>query len=576
MSPKVEPRPHGSSVGIALRVIDTAWTQMRQRSRWAEVAGESPVALMHVSQSAAHDRAERARELVTSIDALELDDLPHDLRITIEVAAWHARRWRLEAAWYPTVFDCGGWYAPFTASVYGGVPVLNEAIVSQGRFVFAEASDCDRYLATVADYARLITQMRDRTVEQALRGMHMPRSLLELSVPLLIGLKARAVAALAVDPSRLEGIGTATFARELERRLHDDVAPAFDAFIDALGPDYASRCGDEVGMAQFPDGKEIYAELVRQHTTSDLTPHEFHELGLARMAQIHEAIDAAIAHDGFDGDARAYYAQIGTLPQWRAETAEGVSAIFQRFIDRLAPRIGEYFASVPAAPYGVGPLPAALEGAMTFGYYEAPTSAKPAGTYLFNTRNLTARPLVDLGTLTYHELVPGHHLHIAGEFENRALHPLRVHSYFNAFNEGWAEYAATFAGEIGMYETAPERFGRLMMDAFLTSRLVVDTGMNALGWTLERARAYMREHTFISDAEIASESIRYSCDIPGQSLAYKSGELTIMRLRDRMRAALGERFDVRAFHAAVVGSGSLPFDLVEAEVERAIRVAKGT
>ena len=127
-----------------------------------------------------------------------------------------------------------------------------------------------------------------------------------------------------------------------------------------------------------------------------------------------------------------------------------------------------------------------------------------------------------------------------------------------------------------MYETSAERFGRLMMDAFLTSRLVVDTGMNALGWSLERARAYMREHTFVSDAEIASESIRYSCDIPGQSLAYKSGELTIVRLRDRMRAALGDRFDVRAFHTAVVGSGSLPFDLVEAEVDRAIRVAKGT
>jgi uncharacterized protein (DUF885 family) len=565
----------GSSVGTALRVVDTAWTQMRQRSRWAEVAGESPSALMHISQTAADERTQRAREIVTSIEALELDALPHDLRVTIEVAAWHARRWSFEAAWYPTVFDCGGWYAPFTASVYGGAPVLNEVIVSQGRFAFGEASDCDRYLATVADYARLITEMRVRTIEQARRGMYMPRALLELAVPLLGGLKARALAGLAVDPARLAGIPAAAFSRELERRLDDDVAPAFDTLIDALGPAYAARSSDEVGMAQFTDGAEIYAELVRQHTTSDLTPLDFHELGLARMAHIHEAIDAAIAHDGFDGDARGYYMHIESLPEWRADTAEGISAVFQRFIDRLTPRIGDYFASVPAAPYGVGPLPAALEGAMTFGYYEAPTLAKPAGTYLFNTRNLSTRPLIDLGTLTYHELVPGHHLHIAGEFENRALHPLRVHSYFNAFNEGWAEYAATFAGEIGMYETAPERFGRLMMDAFLTSRLVVDTGMNALGWSLERARAYMREHTFVSDAEIASESIRYSCDIPAQSLAYKSGELTIMRLRDRMRAALGDRFDLRAFHAAVVGPGSLPFELVEAEVERAIRLAKG-
>jgi uncharacterized protein (DUF885 family) len=173
----------------------------------------------------------------------------------------------------------------------------------------------------------------------------------------------------------------------------------------------------------------------------------------------------------------------------------------------------------------------------------------------------TAAPLI------YHELIPGHHFHIATQRENELLHPLRQSMLFTAFNEGWAEYAATLAGELGMYADPCERYGRLLNDAPLTCRLVVDTGMNALGWTLDQARRYMRDHTIMSEAEINSETLRYSTDIPAQGLAYKIGELKIHELRNRARASLGKEFDLRTFHDAVLGSGGMPLEILDWHVD---------
>jgi uncharacterized protein (DUF885 family) len=257
-------------------------------------------------------------------------------------------------------------------------------------------------------------------------------------------------------------------------------------------------------------------------------------------------------------------------PAWHADSVEGVAAVFQRYIDRLAPHVDSAFRFQPEAPYGVEALPASLSGSMTFGYYDKPGPGQPRGRYLFNGENLVHQHLATLATLTYHELVPGHHFHLASQVENTGLHPLRANACFNAFNEGWAEYAAGLAGELGMYELPEERFGRLLMDAFLTTRLVVDTGMNALGWSLERAREFMRANAFISEAEVLSESVRYSCDIPAQALGYKMGQPFLVAQREKMRAALGDAFDLRDFHDVVLRPGGLPLSEVAANVDRAI------
>jgi uncharacterized protein (DUF885 family) len=233
-------------------------------------------------------------------------------------------------------------------------------------------------------------------------------------------------------------------------------------------------------------------------------------------------------------------------------------------------RLDESFQATPKAACEARALPEALQESMTYGYYDPPHEGQPKGSYLFNCGNLKNRSLICVPSLTYHELLPGHHLQAGLQQESPALHPVRRYSVVNAYIEGWAEYAATLAGEMGCYETPEERYGRLVMDAFLTARLVVDTGLNAFGWSLGRAQQYMKHHTALSDSEIVSDSVRYSCDIPGQGLAYKLGDSKILELRERMRRVWGAQFNLRDFHSVVLETGAVPLPDLEWYVERTL------
>jgi uncharacterized protein (DUF885 family) len=208
---------------------------------------------------------------------------------------------------------------------------------------------------------------------------------------------------------------------------------------------------------------------------------------------------------------------------------------------------------------------------MTYGYYREPTPDVPVGAYVYNGASPETTSYANAAALIYHELLPGHHFQIALQLENADLPTLRRANSFlflNAYVEGWAEYAADLAGEMGMYASPFERFGRLYAKMFLANRLVVDTGLNALGWTHDEARTFMKANTFASDAEIESELLRYSTDIPGQALSYAMGQRELLRMRAEARAALGERFSFPAFHAAVLSPGALPMDLLDAHLKR--------
>jgi uncharacterized protein (DUF885 family) len=231
--------------------------------------------------------------------------------------------------------------------------------------------------------------------------------------------------------------------------------------------------------------------------------------------------------------------------------------------------VDEYFTLKPKAPYGVKRLDPASEAGMTFGYYQVPTVMDNTGYYLYNGSNLDERPMIWAGPLIYHELVPGHHFHLALQREHAELSEYRKNgTYVGAFNEGWANYAASLALEMGLLEDPYERYGWLLFDSFATMRLVVDTGLNYFGWDLEKARQYMLENTFQSETEVASEVLRYSTDMPGQALGYKLGFEKIREIRAKVEARQGEAFDIRAFNAAVVGSGAIALDLLEDHVNK--------
>ncbi len=552
-------------LGAAIRLAADGWEEVRRSLFVQQGMGVVPASLPDLSFAEAERRSRVGKAMLQRVASLDLDRLPDDVALTLRVLRFRAGSWAREADWYWTVTDPMGvgFYGLFLPTAYCGGFLLSSLRPILAGFRFEHQGDCDRYLALAADYPRLIDQMTDRTLGQAERGVLVPKPQVPQVKGLVGALKAQARGLWSVAPERSSAAGSAGFATELDRRIREQMEPAFDRLARVFSDGYLARAPESVGIGQYPSGREVYADLVKLHTTLDLSPEQVHQMGLDRMARIQGEMKAIRDDVGFAGDAKAYLTQVDQDPKWRADTAEGVAAVFRRYIERMKPAFPTAFAAGAKAGHDVAPLPAALEASMTFGYYDVPKPDRPLGLYLFNAANLTRTSLFNVGALTYHELVPGHHHHFASQQENQSLHPFRSYSFVNAFNEGWAEYAASLAGELGMYPEPEERYGRLAMDAFLTCRLVVDTGMNVLGWSLERAREYLRVNCAMAETEIRSETLRYSCDIPGQSLAYKLGDTKMFEYRERMRAALGDKFSLPTFHSAVIDGGALPLPDLE-------------
>ncbi|HEV7671768.1 MAG TPA: DUF885 domain-containing protein [Thermoanaerobaculia bacterium] len=350
------------------------------------------------------------------------------------------------------------------------------------------------------------------------------------------------------------------------RRIDAEVRPALGRLIAYLDGDLRRVAPESVGLGQYPGGPAAYRFLVRFYTTLDVTPEALHARGLSEVERIEGEMARLRAKLGFTGTKDEFHAKLRTDPRFLAKTPEEVGERLMAPIRRIEPKVKDYFAVVPQAKYGVERLDPAFEGSLTFGYYREPLPGQPIGAYLYNGSKLGERPLANAAALIYHELIPGHHFQIALQRENTALPAYRREAGGTVFIEGWGEYASDLAGEMGMYEDPYDAYGRLGMDIFLSSRLVVDTGMNALGWSRDKAIAYMKEHTLESDTQIASETLRYSIDMPGQALAYKTGSLHLRELREKARQELKDRFDIREFHRVVLLGGPMPLAVLDERI----------
>jgi uncharacterized protein (DUF885 family) len=307
---------------------------------------------------------------------------------------------------------------------------------------------------------------------------------------------------------------------------------------------------------------------VNLHTTmTGLTPQAIHERGLQEIAKLNARLEEVRQKVGFQGDLAAFRQFLKTDSRFFVKTPDEVAARLTAPLKRIEPRIPDFFGRTPKAPYGVARLDPALEAGMTYGYYQQPLPGHPEGDYMFNGSKLEERSLLTAAALTYHELVPGHHFQISLQLENQGLPLFRKNSYPTAFVEGWAMYTSELAEEMGGYADPYDLAGMIAQNLFLSSRLVVDTGMNSLGWSRQQAIDYMRENTFESGTQLGSETLRYSTDIPAQALAYKMGSRRIWELRRKAEGELGKKFDLRRFHDAVLGSGAMPMTVLEKHVD---------
>jgi uncharacterized protein (DUF885 family) len=351
------------------------------------------------------------------------------------------------------------------------------------------------------------------------------------------------------------------------------VNPAYQAFADLYDRDLKGKCRQSVGVSAMPQGKDYYAFQVRSQTTTNLMPEEIHQLGLREVARIRAEMVEVARKAGFPSR-EAMIADMRTNPKWFVTTPDELlkaTALMTKTIDGKMPSL---FGRLPRLPYGIRPMAlATAPGDTTARYQPGSPDAGIAGFYLVNTTKLDQRPLWEIPALTVHEAVPGHHMQIALQQELEMPDWRRNTAFFTAFVEGWGLYSERLGIELGLYDTPQKDMGRLGYEMWRATRLVVDTGIHAKGWTKEQAVAFMKDNTTLTDANIDAEVNRYISN-PGQALAYKLGELKIRGLRAKAEKELGGKFDLRRFHDAVLGQGAVPLDALEAQINAWIAAEK--
>ena len=349
------------------------------------------------------------------------------------------------------------------------------------------------------------------------------------------------------------------------------VLPAERELLAFLTHDYLPRARAGIGASTLPRGSAWYRYLVRMHTTTAMTPEQIHAMGESEVKRLRGAMDAVIAETGFKGDFPAFLTLARTDKRFYTDAAswgEKAAEVAKRADGRL-PR---FFGLLPRLPYGVVPIPAGLESSSA-GYLAGSPERGIAGSVVYKPWLSEKLPTFGIAAWVLHEGAPGHHLQIALAQELEGAPDYRRNDDITAFVEGWGLYSEKLGEDMGIYRDPWERFGRLSLEMWRACRLVMDTGMHAMGWSRERAGACLRDNSALAQAEIDFELDRYIA-WPGQALAYKVGEQTILRLRHEAESELGARFDIRAFHDTVLGAGALPLGLLEQRVRAWIAARK--
>ncbi len=377
-------------------------------------------------------------------------------------------------------------------------------------------------------------------------------------------------------PSRFGPTEHSRLARAAELAYRDQVRPALLDLYRYLAEVYVPGCRESVGASEQPGGAATYAYLVRRVTTTDLTPPQIHEIGLSEMTRLREEMDGIMRQVGFTGSYAEFKEFVRTDRRFYWTRPEELLTEYRAIAKRIDPELGHLFGRLPRLPYGVIPVPGYREKTSPAAYYigGAPATGR-AGYFYVSTYQVEVRPRWEMEGLTLHEAVPGHHLQIALAQELEHLPEYRRWTGPTAYTEGWGLYAESLGEELGCYHDPYSKFGQLTFDAWRSGRLVVDTGMHALGWSRDRAIAYLRENTAMSELGIAVEVNRYIV-WPGQALGYKLGQLKFRELRRAAEQRLGPKFDVRAFHDLILGEGALPLRRVDARTQEWIASLAGS
>jgi uncharacterized protein (DUF885 family) len=361
---------------------------------------------------------------------------------------------------------------------------------------------------------------------------------------------------------------------EARRVIGESVIPAYRRFQAVFRDEYLPATRQTVGLWDTPDGLEYYRFLARYHTTTELTPEAIHEIGLREVARNRAEMQKVMDEVGFKGSLADFFQHLRTDPKFYYATGEELFrgyAVITKMIDPELPRL---FGKLYRTPFGLRPIPDNSAPNTTTAYYNGPSidGTRP-GYYYVNLYRPEVRPKWEMEVLSVHEAAPGHHLQIALAQEQTGLPKFRRAGGYTAYTEGWGLYSERLGYDLGLYKDPYSRFGQLTYDQWRAIRLVVDTGLHAMKWTRQQAIDYFMANAAKTEADIVNEIDRYISD-PGQALAYKIGQLKLLELRGRATEALGEAFDIRAFHDTVLATGAVPLDVLERSVDAWIAAQK--
>jgi uncharacterized protein (DUF885 family) len=501
--------------------------------------------------------------VLQKLKTIEVTKLPSSSWVDYDLLQWIAEM-RVEATrYYDNVFPNVTPYSIHTSS--GAEQIFKQAS-------FDTEADVTQYLNLLEQYSEVQKSELAKLKEMEARGIRLAKPEIDLTLGLIKTWQ--------MEPhkhgyypqsSRLQKLDSSvqkSFQEKASLILSQKVIPGHDSLAAYLSGSYRTSASEKVGLGQYPGGKAYYRYLVKWHTTTNLTPEAIHEIGKKQVISIFRKLDSIRVATNFKGDMKAFYKFLQKDKRFLAATPDEVGERLKKPLRRMDTVIHRLISLKPKASYDVRRLSVALEPAMTFGIYLPPAGDEPLGIYYYNGSKLDQRPLATAASLAFHEVTPGHHLQACLQIENPELSEFRQNLMVTAFTEGWGDYSSYLGIELGLFDDPYDYCGRLLMDMFISVRLVVDTGMNYLGWSREQAVDFMRANMIESEEQINTESIRYSCDIPAQALGYKIGCLKLIELRSKYQAALGKDFSVIKFHDIILRNGNLPLAVLEKSLDR--------
>lgn len=442
-------------------------------------------------------------------------------------------------------------------------------LIDQSRRPFKDEKAARIYLKVMAQLPRYYDQQMAQMRSGLKRGFTVPRVTLkgrEVAVAQVAAAKDAESSAFwqpfATLPASIPAAVQDELRNEARAAIAGGVTPAHQRLLAFLQDEYFRKARGGIAASDLPDGRAYYQSKIHEYVTLDRTPEDIHNIGLAEMARIRAQMAEVMAQVKFTGDLKAFLTHLRTDPQFYPKTPNELlyrAAWIAKQFDGMA---AQYFGRLPRSRFAIKPVPDDIAPFYTSG-------RGGPGVYLINTYDLPSRPFYAQVALTLHESAPGHAFQMPLAMENKDLPAFRRDTYLSAYGEGWALYTETLGVEMGMYETPYDRFGMLSYQAWRASRLVVDTGIHAKGWSRDDARSYMRENTALSEHEIETEVDRY-ISWPGQALSYYMGQLAILDARRKAEAALGGKFDIRGFHDAVLALGGVPLPVIDQRIDQLI------